>query len=485
MTHTRFSKVRPPSASEFALVLSAWEGQFVEFKESVSDSLARELVAFANSGGGRVFVGVTDAKIIKGTSIDNRLLSRVQDMARHCDPSIAVSLAPFKHQDRDLLMIEVPDGDRKPYGCAAGYFLRAGPNSQKMGRDELVRFVQAQGDIRFDEAPCRDFRYPADFSCQAFRYFLSEAGTTSAHMQREDLLINIGAARRHRKTLVFNNAGVLLFAKTPRLFHLQSRITCLLFQGTDKTGVLDRKDFDGTIADNVNSAMTFLQRNLPLRYEIGGLKRREIPAIPTAAAREALLNAVIHRDYFERGGVVMLELFRDRLEISNPGGLLPGLSLKTLGSRSLPRNPLIADLFLRLGEVEKAGTGIQRIRAAVAEAGLEPPLFESDLFFSVTFRLPRTPGHVPPERLGAAGGTKSALSRHQVRILDFCRRPRPLVEIMKRLNRSDRTKFREGVLAPLMSAGLIEPTIPGKPRSRLQRYRTTAAGAGCLARIAS
>jgi len=82
---------------------------------------------------------------------------------------------------------------------------------------------------------------------------------------------------------------------------------------------------------------------------------------------------------------------------------------------------------------------------------------------------------VPPE----------ALSRHQVRILDFCRHPRPLVEIMKLLNRSDRTKFREGVLAPLVSAGMIEPTIPGKPRSRLQRYRTTTVGAGCLGPIAS
>ncbi|MBI5244398.1 MAG: transcriptional regulator, partial [Elusimicrobia bacterium] len=187
-------------------------------------------------------------------------------------------------------------------------------------------------------------------------------------------------------------------------------------------------------------------------------------------------NAVIHRDYFERGGVVMLELFRDRIEISNPGGLVPGLSLKTLGRRSLPRNPLIADLFLRLGEVEKAGTGIQRIRAAVAEAGLDPPVFESDLFFSVTFGLPRTPGHVPPKRLSAVKGTKSALSRHQVRILDFCRRPRPLVEIMKLLKRSDRTKFRDRVLGPLLSAGLIAPTIPDRPTSRLQRYRTTEVG---------
>ncbi|MFH2203835.1 MAG: ATP-binding protein [Elusimicrobiota bacterium] len=485
MPRARTKKIRPPAASEFAMTLAAWEGQFVEFKESVSDSLTRELVAFANSGGGRVYIGVTDAKTVKGIVIDNKLLSRVQDMARHCDPPVTVELIPFKHQKRDLLTVDVPEGVRKPYGCAAGYFLRSGPNTQKMSRDELLRFVRAQGDARFDETPCADFRYPADFSPRAFNQFLSEANVTRANLSREDLLVNIAAARRQGKSLRLNNAGVLFFAKKPRLFHIQSRITCLLFQGTDKARILDRKDFDGTIAENVDGAMTFLQRNLPLRYEITGLKRKEISAVPKAAAREALLNAVIHRDYFERGGTVMVELFRDRLEISNPGGLVPGLSLKTLGRRSLPRNPLIADLFMRLGEVEKAGTGIQRIRTAVAEARLKPPVFESDLFFSVTFALPLTPGHVPPGRLGASQGTKSALSRHQVRILDFCKHPRPLVEIMKLLRRSDRTKFREGVLGPLLTAGLIVPTIPEKPRSRLQRYRTTAAGATTLKKNSS
>lgn len=477
MPHRRTKKVRPPTVSEFTLALSAWEGQFIEFKESISGSLARDVVAFANSNGGRIYIGVADDKSVKGVQISNRLLSQVQSITRHCDPPITVNLVPYRYKSYGVLIIDVPEGSRKPYGCGDGYFLRTGASSQKMNREELIRFVRAQGDIRFGEMPCEDFRYPADFAVSAFKAFLSEAKITAAHVKNEDLLVNLGVAKHHGRTLLFNNAGVIFFAKKPRLFHLQSRITCLLFQGTDKTRVIDRKDFDGVIIDNVENSINFLRQHIPVRYEIAGLKRKEISAIPDEATREALLNAVIHRDYFERGGVVMVELFRDRLEISSPGGLLPGFRLEDLGRLSLPRNPLIADFFLRMGEVERAGTGIGRMRKLVMEAGLKPPVFESNLFFSVKFPLPETPGNVPPEQLGASKGTKLALSRHQVQILELCKTPRPLVEIMEHLKRSDRTKFRSTVLGPLLSEGLIAPTIPDKPRSGLQKYVATAAGA--------
>lgn len=470
------NNVQPPTAPEFALALSAWEGQFIEFKESVSDSLARELVAFANSEGGRIYIGVADDKAIKGVTINNRLLSQVQDIARNCDPPLAVNVVPFKHKGHDLLMVDVPGGDKKPYGCGAGYFLRTGPNSQKMNRDQLLLFLRGIGEVRFDEAPCGDFNYPVDFSVAAFKEFLFAAKITSKNIPREDLLVNLGLAARRGKKLAVNNASVLFFAKNPRRFHLQSRITCLLFHGTTKARILDRKDFDGGLVANVEGAMTFLHQHIPVRYEIVGFNRTDIPAIPEAATREALLNAVIHRDYFERGGVVMVEMFQDRLQITNPGGLLPGFRVEDLGWFSLPRNPLIADLFLRMGYVERAGSGIVRIREAISKAGLDAPLFESNLFFTITFPLPETPGHIPERRLGAVEGTKSALSRHQVEILRLCENPMPLTELMAALGRSDRTKFRKGLLNPLVSEGLIALTLPEKPRSRFQKYVTTEAG---------
>ncbi|MBI5624341.1 MAG: putative DNA binding domain-containing protein [Elusimicrobia bacterium] len=491
------SKPRPPTRAEFAMALSAWEGQFLEFKEALSDSLARELTAFANAEGGRIYLGVADDKSVKGCQITNKLLSRIQDMARHCDPAIEIGLAPFDYQGRTILMVEVLEGARKPYGCSEGYFLRTGPNSQKMSQDELLRFVRNQGPSFFDETPCRDFKYPSNFSVQAFKNFLRASKITAGSISREDLLVNLGIAKRGRRNLVFTNAGVLFFAKRPQLFHLQSRVTCILFQGTARTTILDRKDFSGVLADNVEAAMTFLHQHLPLRYEITSLKRKEILAVPEAALREALLNAVIHRDYFS-SGVVMVEIHRDKVEIVNPGGLVPGLSLETLGGRSLPRNPLIAELFLRSDEVEKAGTGIGRIREAVSAAGLEPPSFKTDSFFSVSFPLPETPGNVPA-RLGPAEGTQSGPSRDQVTeqvagqvagqvteqvraILSAARKPCSSKELQEVIGLRSRPHFQTSYLEPILKAGWLEMTIPGKPNSRLQRYRTTAAGKAKLGR---
>lgn len=295
------------------------------------------------------------------------------------------------------------------------------------------------------------------------------------------MLTNLGAAQWEGKKLFLTNAAVLFFAKRPKLFHIQSRISCLLFQGTTKTTILDRKDFEGPLLESVRGALAFLGQHIPLRYEIKGLKRKEIPLLPEAATREALLNAAIHRDYFERGGAVFIEVYRDRVEILNPGGLVPGLKIQNLGRLSLPRDPLLADLFHRLGFVEKAGTGIGRIRTSMTEAGLNPPVFDSDSFFTVRFKMPSQQTS-ETKQLSASIGTKSTLSRHQVKVLIFCMTPRALVEIITTFGRTDRTKFRDSILNPLLSAGDLEMTVKDRPKSRLQKYITTEKGKQAIAK---
>ena len=222
-------------------------------------------------------------------------------------------------------------------------------------------------------------------------------------------------------------------------------------------------------------------------------RRREIPALSEAAVREALLNAVIHRDYFERGGVVMVELYQDRLQIISPGGLPLGLRLEDLGRFSLPRNPLLADLFLWLGYVERASSGIARIRAAIAEAGLPAPEFESNVFFTVRFPMSAQPsvaksaksGTKSGTKLGTQSGARSAPGEQQASALEFCRTPQSLTELMVHLCRSDGVKLRQSVIEPLLEAGWLTRTVPDRPRSRFQQYVTTPAGRRQLARSAA
>jgi len=180
----------------------------------------------------------------------------------------------------------------------------------------------------------------------------------------------------------------------------------------------------------------------------------------------------MHRDYFEVGANVFVEIYDDRIEISNPGGLPKGLTRAELGTRSVRRNPLIADLLHRIAFIEKAGTGIRRMREEARGHKCPEPQFAANGFFTATFwpttqRVHKVAGQV---------GTKLGLSEDQVRILTHCQSERSLIEIMASFRRANRTKFRDQYIRSLLEAGLLEMAVPDKPRSSKQRYKTTDLG---------
>ncbi len=457
--------------AEFGLILEMGEGQHLEFKQSVSSSLSREFTAFANAEGGTVVIGVDDKNRIVGIKPGNRLTSQIEDIARNCDPAVRITIHQEKHEGKTILIVDVTEGEHKPYSCSDGFFLRVGANSQKMKRDELLAFVRKVQPFCFDEQPCQAFQYPRDFDADAFRQFLTRAEISRSSLSREDILCNLDVAVRRGKRLVFNNAGVLFFAKRPTSFIRHARVTCLLLAGLDKVHILDRKDLEDNIMENVQQAMIFLKRHLSLRYKIEKLKREEILELPEAALREAVLNAVTHRDYHERGACVMVEIYRDRVEISDPGGLPPGLKQSDLGRRSVHRNPTIADLFHRIGEVEKVGSGIRRIREAAAEAKVPAPKFEATGFFTVVFRKP------PKADMSEMTGQVPDKYRTSVKlVLEYCQAPQKASEIQRHLGLKHRETFQENYLKPLVREGLIAMTIPDKPRSSRQQYILTPLG---------
>jgi ATP-dependent DNA helicase RecG len=162
---------------------------------------------------------------------------------------------------------------------------------------------------------------------------------------------------------------VLFFSRTIDFLLNHAIVVCVLYQGNEKITILDKKDFRGNIVDNIDNALLFVQRHTKVRYKIEHLQHEEIPDYPVVALREAIINAVCHRDYFDKRANVMIEVFADRVVISNPGGLPSGLSPEEFGTKSVARNPRIASLLHRINYIEKVGTGIMRIRQAVAEHG--------------------------------------------------------------------------------------------------------------------
>ena len=228
--------------ADLKILVQEGEGTTLEFKESLSGSLAREMVALANTIGGKILLGVRDNGSVAGVKDTNSLRARVQDMARNCDPPVKVVVEPVG----EVVVVRVHESDAKPVQCSEGFFWRQGAVTQKLSRAEIRDFIRVEGAIRFDLSPCPRFRYPQDFDRAKYNAWL-KLSDIRGRPRTEDVLVNIEAAERAGGKLLFRNAGVLLFAKNVRHFFNQAYITCLLAKGTDKVHVLDRKDFDGGI----------------------------------------------------------------------------------------------------------------------------------------------------------------------------------------------------------------------------------------------
>ncbi|MDE2762769.1 MAG: hypothetical protein OXQ94_02900 [Gemmatimonadota bacterium] len=173
------------------------------------------------------------------------------------------------------------------------------------------------------------------------------------------------------------------------LFHAVGAIVCGLFRGTDKTHIVDRRGFDGDVCTMIDDAMAWIESKINVNYIItGAVRRQERPELPLDAIREAVVNAVAHRDYRSNASV-HIYLFHDRLEVVSPGGLPPGMTEADLGVRSAPRNRLLFRLLHRMDAVEHIGTGVRRIRDLCREWDVAAPIFDiSDHWVTVTFPRP-------------------------------------------------------------------------------------------------
>jgi ATP-dependent DNA helicase RecG len=456
--------------NDLAFILQEGEGYCVEFKEALS-GLDREMVAFANASGGKILVGVADDKTIKGIPITSALKSQIQDIANNCQPPVRLAFDSFDN----ILIVDVHEGEDKPYKCSSGFFIRVGPNAQKLDRDEIVAFIKSEGKVQFDEMISRKFDPRVHFSKEKLARVLKLAGISST-LGPYALLVNLGVAEKQQRRLIFNNAGVLFFAKRLADIYLHTEITCALYKGTEKVNVLDRKDFNEDILTNIDQAMIFLKQHIPVRYEMtGGPRRREVTEIPMDALREALINAVVHRDYFERGARVMVEIFDNRIEISSPGALPKGLKKEDFGKKSVLRNPILADLLNRVEYIEKMGTGIRKIRDLMKRAGLSPVKFEFTAFVTAIFRRPGQVTSRKSAQQNTPQATPQVTPQAEAIVLalegDLARD-----ELQSLLKIKDREYFRKAYLKSALEAGLIEMTIPDKPNSRNQKYRLTKAG---------
>jgi ATP-dependent DNA helicase RecG len=362
---------------QIKLLIREGEGLSVEFKERYTPRIDEDIVAFANGKGGAILLGVRDDRTVAGERLTNDLKAKINSLARNCKPTLSVETV----QIDELVAVVVSEGAEKPYACGSGYYRRLDGNTQKMSHDELRIMFAENEPLPFEERTVRGFTFD-DVSKTKIQAFTKEADIRLGRTAVPEFLRSLNVADETR----VKNAGILFFARDVHKHLHQAQITLVAFKGTDKVHIYDRHDVRDDLLTQFNEAVAFLKKHLNVRTEIKGFDRDDIYEIPLEALREAVLNALMHRDYSIRGTQISVEVYDDRVEIVNPGGLPKGLTLKRFGAMSVRRNEIIADLFCRLDKVERVGSGIRKMRKAMADAGLPQPQFDPNGFFVAIFR---------------------------------------------------------------------------------------------------
>jgi len=365
------------------------EGYNAEFKLRVPAKireLSQEICAFANSGGGCLLVGIDDRGQLIGTEIDNNKRSAIQDGIREISPYIQVEIYSIDVEGKTIWVLEIPQGKDKPYVLSGTIYVREGANSQKLTTAEEMRnFFQISNRIYFDAVPCPQFDVSGACDDDHFKYFRQESNITD-NVSKRQVLNNLQILD---ESGVIKNGGVLFFGKEPEKVFPHAVVRCVLFKGITKVNIIDDKTYGGTLYSQYRQAEAWIKDKLKVSYIIEGMApRKEMWEIPLTVFKEAIINALSHRDYYEQGAVTVVEIYDDRVEISNPGGLLAAVK-QDFGAKSLSRNPLIFGLFTRMSLVERVASGIPRMCKAMKDAGLPEPIFTTDGgFFTVEFKRP-------------------------------------------------------------------------------------------------
>lgn len=373
------------TAEEIRAMAERGESYNVDFKVTVPPKvreITEEVCSFANAAGGYVLIGIDDHGCIKGATIDNSKRSAIQGSLGEISPALHCELYPVDVDGKDVWVVEVPAGRQVPYFFGGSIFVREGSNCQKLTNAEEIRelFQQAEK-IYFDAIPSRKYDLYAHLDAGIMKAFRREAHISDNVGDRQ-LLENIQAFTEDGEV---KRGAILFFAGHPEDQFFHAVVRCTQYKGTDKLHIIDDKMFGGPLAAQYERALAWLKDRLKVEYEIKGTgARTEKWEMPLDVFREALINALAHRDYYEQGAFTSLEVYDDRVEISNPGGLLPTVA-KHFGSKSLSRNPYIFSLFMRMNLVEHVGSGIGRMQELMMEAGLPDPEYETEGMFCVTF----------------------------------------------------------------------------------------------------
>ena len=351
------------------------ENQYCEFKQRISnpESIAGEIVAFANSNEGRLYIGVDDNGAIIGLADSEITFQKLTNICRdRCIPPVSPIIEQHAIDNHDIIVLTVkPEFNRqKPYRTAGGrFYIRVEEDKKDATGRELIRIAQAAGELHYDETPLfgtslHDISIPA-FSAYHERQFgitLDEQLAQSG-LDISNILQNLRLVHNVDNTLVLSIAALLIFGKNPQQFMPHSRISAVAFAGDhEDSDILDRHEITGRLVNIIKDTKVFLDRNIRKPAREHGFYREDILLYERKALGEAIVNAIAHRDYSLSGAQIRLFIFQDHIEVRSPGGLPNSITLDNIKfGVHAERNRAIATLLTQLGYMSAIGTGIPRL----------------------------------------------------------------------------------------------------------------------------
>jgi len=352
------------------------ESEFVELKSEVVSDICKEVIAFANKEGGTIYIGVQDDGQILGIENADRVILQINNMVRDSikpDITMFVRYEALEAGGKQIVAVTVQKGTDRPYYLGSkglkpsGVYVRNGTSTDPATDTAIRKMIKETDGDCFENM--RSLEQNLTFRSAAAQFAKRNVPFDEIRMRTLGLVSNDG---------IYSNAAMLLSDQCT------STIKAATFSGTDKSNFQDRREFGGSLFQQMEEMYAYLDLRNQTRATFEGLYRNDVRDYPEEALREALLNALVHRDY-SFSASTLISVYDNRIEFVSVGGLPWGIALEDiLLGLSVCRNPKLAAVFYRLKLIEAYGTGLPKIIKAYARSGLEPKFEVTSNAFRIT-----------------------------------------------------------------------------------------------------
>lgn len=436
---------------EISELLGLGEMEIIEFKEVPNESFYKTISAFANTKGGTIVLGVNKKKDIIGVEKSDKFL---EDMTNRIVNKLSIypDINTLNIDDKRVLIINVIRSTY-PVSCGGRYYERVGNTTREMSTKKLQVFMQSRnswdsitGDFPLEEINEDTVKRFIQLAVESKRLTdISAKDPVKIVLQKLGLFID-GK---------LTNGAILLFGKNPQKYFIN--LCTRIGRFKDEITIIDDKWAKGNLFQQFEETINIIRQHISVRYEIKDFQRKDIWDYPLTAIREALLNVLVHRDYFDIANFTLIKVYDDHMWFHNPGGLPEGITIEQLkrAHSSVFRNPLIAKVFYLAGFIEQYGSGTVRMVEWMKEAGLPEPEYKEEMGgFSVYFYK----DVYTEENL-----RKMGLNERQIKAVMYVKEKRKITnrEYQGICNTSERTATRD--LTDLVSKEILEQIgITGK-----------------------